>query len=421
VKAFINWLSMSFAPKMNKITKNPWIASLSSAMQKIIPFILTGSAIFLYNVIRSYIHVLPDLGVIANYTFGMLGLLTAFMMANQVMEKLGRISYTVNAGLTAISVFIMFIKPVVNNNGVMTVDFGRFGPTGILVGMIAGLFVAVIFNLIGKLNLLSESSLPDFVTGWINSIIPIFISIGIAALATLKFNLDIFAIIVKAFSPIQNFAQTLPGFILIVFIVAFFYSLGISTWLWQAVLTPIFMAGITENINAVALGLPATNIVTSETMYTAALITMGGMGATLGLNLLMLFSKSKDLKTIGRLTILPSIFNINEPIMFSAPVVMNPLLMLPMWINAITGPVVIWIVMKAQLLNIPDKMIQVGQIPAPFSSVMITQDLRAIIVYIVLLGIYLVTWYPFFKVFEKEKMKEEEQEELEESGTLKRA
>ncbi|GGE54923.1 PTS lactose transporter subunit IIC [Pullulanibacillus camelliae] len=418
MKTFMNWLSTSFAPKMNKITMNPWVSALSSAMQKIIPFILTGSLIFLYNVIRSYIHVLPDLGQIANYTFGMLGLLIAFMMANQVMEKLGRTNYPVMAGLTAISVFIMFIKPVVNNNGIMTVNFERFGPTGIIVGIIAGLFVSVIFNLIGKFNWLSESSLPDFVIGWINSIIPIFISIGLAVLLSFEFNLDIFGLIIKIFSPIQNFGQTLPGFILLIFIMTFFYTLGISTWLWSAIQTPIFMAGIAANIAAAQHGLQPTNIVTNETVFTAALITMGGVGATLGLNFLMLFSESKDLRTISRLTIVPSIFNINEPIMFSTPVVMNPILMLPMWINGITGPVVIWVVMRAHLLNIPDKMIQVGQIPAPFSSVMITQDLHAIIVYFVLLAIYLVTWYPFFKVYEKQKLKEEQEEFEELSNTV---
>jgi PTS system cellobiose-specific IIC component len=393
----MNWLSNSFTPTMNKFSQKPWVAALSSTMQKIIPFILTGSVIFLYNVVRSYITVLPDLGRIANFTFGMLGLLTAFMLANQAMEKLGRVNYTVNAGLTAIPVFLMFIKPMLGDDGMMTVEFGRLGPTGIIVGIIAGYLVAIIFNLVGKLNLLSESSLPDFVIGWVHNIIPIFLSIGLSALLSFKFNLDIFALILKAFSPIQSFGQTLPGFVLLIFIMTFFYTLGISHWLWNGIKTPIYMA---------------TNIATNEAVFTAGLITMGGMGATLTLNLLMAFSKSKGLKTIGRLTILPSVFNINEPLMYSAPVVMNPLLMVPMWINSIVGPIVVWIAMRSGFLNIPSKMIQVGQIPAPLSSVMITEDLRAVIIYVILFVLYLAIWYPFFKVYEKQRMNEELAEEL---------
>jgi PTS system cellobiose-specific IIC component len=192
----------------------------------------------------------------------------------------------------------------------------------------------------------------------------------------------------------------------------FFYTLGISHWLWNGIKTPIYMAGIAANVEAVSQGLAATNIATNEAVFTAGLITMGGMGATLTLNLLMAFSKSKGLKTIGRLTILPSVFNINEPLMYSAPVVMNPLLMVPMWINSIVGPIVVWIAMRSGFLNIPSKMIQVGQIPAPLSSVMITEDLRAVIIYVILFVLYLAIWYPFFKVYEKQRMNEELAEEL---------
>lgn len=403
----MNWLSGSFAPKMKQLTGRPWIAGVSSAMQKIIPFILAASLIFLYNVIKSYINFLPDLSKITDFTFGLLGVLTAFMMTNQIMEKLNKHGYSINAALVAICVFLIFINPVIDKEGMLVVRFERLGATGILVGMIAGIFVAIIFNLWSKLELLRESSIPDFVVEWINNIIPILISVGISAFITFKLHIDLFDMIIKLFSPLQSFGQTLPGFILICFIPAFLYSMGISSWLFGAVSTPIFMAGINENIEAVKQGLPAMNIVTSETVFTAALITMGGMGATLTLNLLMLFSKSKELNTLGKICIVPSIFNINEPIMFSTPVVMNPLLMLPMWINSIVGPIVLWVVMKTNLLNIPNKMIQVGQVPAPVSSVMITEDWRAIIWYIVLFILYFFIWYPFFKVYEKEALEKE--------------
>ena len=134
---------------------------------------------------------------------------------------------------------------------------------------------------------------------------------------------------------------------------------------------------------------------------------MGGMGATLALNVMMCFSKSKQLKTLGRIFIGPSCFNINEPIMFGAPIVFNPLLMLPMWINAIVGPTIVYVVMKLGLLNIPATLNQVGQVPVPISTVMITQDMRGILWAVVLFIVYFAIWYPFFKVFEKEKLEEE--------------
>ena len=69
--------------------------------------------------------------------------------------------------------------------------------------------------------------------------------------------------------------------------------------------------------------------------------------------------------------------------------------------------------MKLGWLNIPSKMIQVGQIPAPFSSIMITEDMRAIIWWVVLLIVYWLIYWPFFKAYDKECLK---QEAIEETG-----
>ncbi|MCX8724163.1 MULTISPECIES: PTS sugar transporter subunit IIC [Lactobacillus] len=403
----IDWLTNKAAPVMKKFVTKPWIATIAESMQKIIPFILAGSLIFLYNVFRSYIPVLPDLSNLSNFTFGMLGIIVAYLIASEAMENLKHPQYLQMAGLTAIAVFFITVNPVINKKGLFIAEFNRFGATGLLVGMLTGLLVALVFHLWSKLHLLEESSIPDFVVGWINTIIPILINVALFSTIVFVNKLDPFELINLIFSPLQNFGQTLPGFLLLSLIPTFLYTLGISSWSFNAVSTPIFMAGITANIAAVAAGKPATNIATSEVMFTTALITMGGMGATLTLNILMLFAKSTRLKAIGRICLIPSIFNINEPIMFSTPVVMTPILMIPMWINAITGPLVIWIVMRLHWLNIPAKMIQIGQIPAPFSSVMITEDLRAVIWYVVLFIIYLLTWYPFFRVYDRQLVKQE--------------
>ena len=403
----MNWLSESFAPNANKLFSKPWIAALSASMQKVVPFILTGSLIYFYNVIKSFVPALPDLSPIANYSFGLISIMIAFMMANQCMEKLQHPAYLINAGLTAICVMLMLSTPSGEQAGSFSAFLGNVGPTGIAVGMICGMCVSLVFHLWAKLHFLENSSIPDFVVSWINVIIPNVVVLGIAMVLVFKLNINILELIVGIFMPLAKVAQTLPGFILISLLYAFFYTLGISTWLWNALTTPIFMVAIQENIDAVAAGGTAANIVTSEAFFTMAFITMGGVCATLGLNILMCFSKSKQLKMLGRVFIAPSVFNINEPMMFGTPIVFNPLLMLPAWINAIVGPTYVWILMSTGLLKIPSMMVQVGQIPAPASSVMITQDMRAILWWAVLLVIYTAIWYPFFKVFEKNKLTDE--------------
>lgn len=407
MKGFMDWLANSFAPAANKLFSKPWISGISSAMQKILPYILTGSVIFFYNVFRGYIDFLPDLGPIASYTFFLIGMITAFMMGYQLMEKLKLKHYAVTSGIISICLMFMFCVQAAPEG---TELMSRLGPDSILVGMISGNIASLVFFLYAKLHVLEDNvSLPDFVSEWINNVLPIIGTLLIGMILTVIMKVDVYAVIGDFFMPLQVFGQSLPGLIILVLLPAFFYTMGISTWLFSAVQTPIFMAGIQANIDAVARGLPAENIVTNETVYTLALIMMGGTGATLLLNVFMAFSKSKKLKTMGRICIGPSLFNINEPLVFGAPIVFNPILMLPMWINSIVGPIVIWFAMSSGLLNIPDQLMQVAQIPAPINSVIVTNgDMRAVLWYVVLFIIYGAIWYPFFKVYEKQCLQEEQ-------------
>lgn len=409
MKKIMLWITDKFAPKMNKVVENPWVAAVAGSMMKGLPFILAGSLISFYNVFRSYVSALPDLGKVADFSFGFISIFLAFLVANQCMEKKKLSRYTIVAGLISIAVFVMFSMPEFNEQGEIILTFNRMGATGMLVAMLVGLFTGCIFNLYSKLHILENNvTIPDFVTEWINNLIPILCILLISTTIVFTIQFDIFDFILSLFSPLQNFGQTLPGFVLICLIPAVLYTLGVSNWLFYAASLPIFMAGIQGNIEAVAAGKEAVNIVTSETVFTAALITMGGMGATLPLNVMMMFSKAKKLKVMGRICIGPSIFNINEPLVFGAPIAFNPIMMVPFWLTSIAGPVIIWFSMRLDLLNIPCRMIQIGQIPAPFSSVMITEDMRAVIVYIILFAVYYIIWLPFFKVYEVQCLNEGE-------------
>ena len=404
----MNWLSDSFAPAANKLFSRPWLSAVSGCMQKVVPFILTGSVVYVYNVARYYLPPLPDLSPIASYSFGLITLIVAFMMGNQCMEKLNHPEYTINAGLASVCILFMSVMPTDENVDSVSALMSNLGASGIAVGMIIGLMVSIIFHIWGRLRFLKDSSIPDFLVSWINTILPFVICLALGMVLFQALAVDLFQVVLGMLQPVTSYAQTLPGFILICFIPAFFYTLGVSSWLWDAVTMPIFLAGIQANIDAVAAGQPALNIVTYEATFTMAFVTIGGMCATLGLNLLMCVSKSKQLKTMGRVFLIPSIFNINEPVMFGAPVVFNPILMLPAWINAIIGPVYVWVLMSTGLLNIPSKLIHVGQIPAPFSSMLVTEDFRAVIWWIIYLAINVMVWYPFFKVYEKSKLADEQ-------------
>jgi PTS system cellobiose-specific IIC component len=108
--------------------------------------------------------------------------------------------------------------------------------------------------------------------------------------------------------------------------------------------------------------------------------------------------------------IIPSIFNINEPLVFGAPIAFNPYLMVPMWLNSILVPTIAYVVMSIGIVKIPANTFLLWYMPYPITSYLTTQDFRAIIVCSL---IFVMTWlvfFPFFKAYDTALMKQEAQE-----------
>ena len=407
--AFMNWMMTKFAPAMQKVIANPWVAAIADAWTRALPIILTGSLIFFYNVFRSYIPALPNLDPIKDFSFGFLSLFLVFIVPFNLMEKKGMAKYAVIAGFLGIAVYCLVLNPVIDENWFLYINYSYFGPTGSFACLVIGEFVACVFYNWTKHNFLEDSALPDFVVGWINNIVPIVLALGITMVVTQILHIDVIGIIDNLFSPIAALGGTYIGFVLLITIPTILYSLGISSWAFGAVSNPIYFANIAANIAAVEAGQKATLIATSEATFTAALITLGGMGCTLPLVVMALLrGKSKKMKTMGRVCIAPSIFNINEPVVYGFPIAFNPTLMVPMWLCSVIGATIEYAVMKFGLLNIPSKMIQVGQVPAPISTVMITEDMRGILWWAVLFVVYWLIYAPFFKAYDRQCLAEEE-------------
>ena len=414
MQKFMDWLQYKVTPAVQKFTERPWVHGFSAGIVKCLPFILTGCLIFFYNVVQPYFpNILPNLSAVSNYTFSMLSLLVAFMMVYQEMGSLKHRNYQVVGGLTGICAYILAMKGT-TVDGVYSVTWNRFGPTGIVVAICIGLYVSIIFHLIAKLNLFkNNNTIPEFVQEWIKNIIPIFLSILLLKIVIIDLDVDLYPIVLKLFAPINAIAQTYPGFILLNLFCCFFYSLGISGWTWSGPRNAIFIPAQAANVAAVAAGGTAMYLTTSEVCNGIALICLGGMGCTLALNIWCLFSKSKRLKTLGRVCIAPAIFNINEPILFGTPIVFNPILMMPMWICTTVNATIVWIVMRSGLLAIPTiELAMVATIPAPFSTVMFTGDMRGVIWWAVCLAVDLLIWHPFFKTYEKQEVEKEAAEAL---------
>ncbi len=411
---FMDWLQYKFSPAVENFMMKPWIAGFSEGMIKCLPFILTGALVFFYEAVASWVSFLPKITFVRTYTFQLLGLLAAFYIAGQIMVKLRHRNYQIVAGLTAVCADFMAVKGTTNpDTGLFELTYGRLGPSGILLGMVVGLYVAFVFHMVSKIKFFKEdTSVPTFVQEWIKNIVPIFITILVLGTIVITYNVDILPLILKVFAPLQNVAQTLPGFIAHNTIMSLFYGLGVSGWTFSGINNAISIPAQEANMAALAAGQAAQYINVTEIRSGIGLINMGGIGATLALNFMFLFSKSKKLKTLGKVCIGPGLFSINEPILYGAPIVFNPILMLPMVINSVIGSILVWIIFKGGMLAYPNVALPgVGTLPVIAGTVMLTGDFRGILWWVVCFAIYALVYYPFFKVFERETLEKEANEE----------
>lgn len=143
-------------------------------------------------------------------------------------------------------------------------------------------------------------------------------------------------------------------------------------------------------------------------------VWIGGAGTTLALVVLFLFSKSKYLKKLGKLCLIPGIFNINEPIIFGAPIVMNPVLAIPF----ILAPMVVTTISYFFTVSglVPMMMAKLPfTLPAPMAAVMSTDwSIMAGILVVLNFFVALAIYYPFFKMFERQQLAKEHNESYEE-------
>ena len=311
------------------------------------------------------------------------------------------------AGLSSVALFLMFANPTWDKTGsIISYQFSELGAGGMFVALVVGGFVAIIMGFFGKFSFFNEdTALPDFVIAWFDSMLPIILVVGTGWILTYLVHFDLYQLVVAVFSPLANSLDTWWGFTLFLFFDCFIYSMGISGWVLAAIDQPIMFAGIANNAQQFAHGQAITHIFTSELIYSFPWI--GGVGCTMPLVLMMLFwSKSKRLKALGKACVVPSIFNINEPLVFGT-IVWNPYLMLPLWINGIVLPLITVFWFKFGLSPIPHSLMQMWYIPFPFVTWIVSPAISALILLAILFCVGGLIYYPFFKIYDSNLIKEE--------------
>jgi cellobiose PTS system EIIC component len=407
MNGFMNVLNTKFAPKAQKIANNQWIVTIKNSILEVLPFIFVGSLITLLDIPTNFWKWWPNLSPINNFTFGLTSIFVAFLVPFNFMEFKKINKQRIIAGLSSVALFLMLANPNWDKTGsIISYKFSELGAGGMFVALVEGAYVALIMEIFAKFSFFSDdTSMPDFVTAWFDSMLPIALVIATGWLLSDVLHFDFYQLIINIFSPLASSLDTWWGFSLFLFFQCFIYSMGISGWVLAAIDQPVMLAGIAANSHAFSSNHAVTHIFTSELVYSFPWI--GGVGCTLPLVLLMLFlAKSNRLKALGKACILPSIFNINEPIVFGT-IVWNPYLMIPLWINGFLLPLITAVWFQTGLSPIPHELMQMWYLPFPFAAWIVSPAVSSIILVVILFIIGGLVYYPFFKVYDKNLVNQE--------------
>lgn len=406
-KGFMGWITNSLSPKLDKLTQNVYIMAIQQSIMSILPMIMIGSVSSIVGVFRRFeiLSWIPDISQLNTFSFGLIAIFLTILVPMKVLEKKGNEKLKISAMLTSLALFFIITIPTIDGDaGTIAFVMDKIGTGGMLTSVVTAIFTAWIFNVASNHSLFKKDTvMPDMVVSWMDALVPVTITLVIG-LIIMNIGFDLPLFIRGLFAPIATFGQTWIGLIAITFFTCFLYSFGF-TWILFPIAWAIWMEGMDANMAAVAAGQVATNINLMETVM--GITYIGGQGCTLALVIMCMRSKVKRLKAIGDVCLLPAIFNINEPIVFGAPVVWNPILMIPLCLNSVVIPSIMYFVMRIGLVPIPSAPMQMWYLPNVIQGYLATGSVMGVVLVIVL---FIVSWFirlPFFKVYEKQQYIEE--------------
>ena len=408
---FMNYVEQHVAPLIRKIGQNIWISATQEAILAAVPATLVGSVATLISVFRGFgLSFLPDLSMLSSFSFGLFGLFLAYQLPCIIMEKKRHRKVARQAGLAGLGLFLLLVYPSFNEDGNLVLTTANLGAGGMLNALVSGYITAIVFNIFVNHSFFKEdSALPSFIITWFDSIIPWTLCLLFGILLTFTLEFDLIEAIRALLLPISAFSQSFGGFILVVTLILFMYSFGISAWIIFPLLSLIWMEGQNANLALVAQGLTPTNVHTYEVF---PMCFIGGQGATLALCLFMTFlAKSKRVKTVGRAALIPSIFNINEPIVYGAPVAFNPTLMIPFWFAGLANCIIVWIAFSSGLCTVPVEPFRMTM-PSLLYAPLALKSISGLILHLVCFTATAVIYYPFFKVYDKQCCEQDENKKI---------
>ncbi|HEL1876149.1 TPA: lactose-specific PTS transporter subunit EIIC [Streptococcus suis] len=416
-------------PFFEKISRNPYLRAIRDGFIAAMPVILFSTLFLMVAFVPNIFgFTWSDEAVAAimkpyGYTMGIVAVLVAGTTAksltdafNRQLPKTNQINF-ISTMIASISGFLLLASDGIEGGFAN----GYMGTKGLLPAFLAAFITVNIYKVCVKNNVTIRmpDEVPPNVSQAFKDVIPyalsIFVLYGIDLVTRQFLGTNVAEAILKLFEPLFTAADGYVGITIIFGAYALFWFVGIhGPSIVEPAIAAITYANIETNFQLLQAGQHADKILTSGTQM--FIVTMGGTGATLVVPFMFMWlTKSKRNKAIGRASVVPTFFGVNEPILFGAPLVLNPVFFVPFILAPIAN---VWIFkffvdtlkMNSFSVNLP------WTTPGPLGIVMGTNFAPlAFALAILLVVVDVLIYYPFLKVYDEQILAEEQSGKVENS------
>ncbi|MGI6155102.1 MAG: lactose-specific PTS transporter subunit EIIC [Enterococcus lemanii] len=408
-------------PFFEKVSRNIYLRAIRDGFIAGMPVILFSSVFLLIAYVPNIFGYAWPSNIEAfimkpyGYTMGIIALLVAGTTAksltdamNRKLESTNQINF-LSTMLAAISGLLLLSSDSIDGGFAN----GFLGTKGLLTAFLAAFITVNIYHFCVKNNVTIRmpEEVPPNISQVFKDVIPFALSIlSLYALDVIFRSFlggGVAEGIGKFFEPLFTAADGYLGITIIFGAYALFWFVGIhGPSIVEPAIAAITYANIETNFQLLQAGEHANKILTSGTQM--FIVTMGGTGATLVVPFMFMWlTKSKRNKAIGRASVVPTFFGVNEPILFGAPIVLNPIFFVPFVLTPIVN---VWVFkffvdvlgMNSFSVNLP------WTTPGPLGIIMGTGfGLWSFVLAIALIAIDVVIYYPFVRVYDEQVLAEE--------------
>lgn len=409
------FLEKYMLPIANKVGSNRILGIIRDSMASIVSLLIIGSIAILlsnfpYTPVANFLAPANDLfNTIYACTTGMMGLVVAGSVAYYASVEY-RTSPLISV-LTSLATFLITQTKMVE--GWPTINIDGLGASGLLTAMLVGIITVLILYFFEKKNIgiKMPDGVPPAVADSFSALLPSLVVLVLFTFLIRILGFDINAAIGTIMTPLSSMLDTLPGYVIYHMLCGLVFFCGINSAVVIGVVAPFIMQNSIANDAATAAGTAVQHIVTNSV---DTMVWAGGTGATIGLVLLMSFiARSKYFKTLGRMSIGPGIFNINEPVIFGTPIAFNPIFLIPFILTPgiIAGGT--YFLMQQGIIGMPI----LGNVPWTLPPVIVTFVMSGGAISTTIWGILVVIitvviYYPFFKIADKQQYEKELKENI---------